>query len=173
MPQLVRPDQGARLGRGQRSQVEAAAEADARVGRLPGADNHRGADAVGRDGRVVQPGEANRQISGIGRNPAAHFGGDQGRGEGGAVPRAVHLPARERVPLSLRGELRGGQPAADQGRRRLEDLLRGEPGGDRGRVRDAVRHREHLPSDDALPLPLDQVPVRGRAGRDEYLTSEH
>ncbi len=40
VPQLERPDQGAGLGRGQRPQVQAQAEAHQGVRRLPRTDNH-------------------------------------------------------------------------------------------------------------------------------------
>lgn len=40
--QQLRPDKGSRLGRGQRSQVTAEAEAHTRKRRLPRADHHRG-----------------------------------------------------------------------------------------------------------------------------------
>ncbi len=82
MPQLLGPDQGARLGRGQRPQVEAPAEVDARERRLPRPDDHRGADAVRRDGRLVQPGEAVRQVLRVREHTTADQRRDQGRGEG-------------------------------------------------------------------------------------------
>ena len=57
MSQLERPNQGPGLGRGQRPQGEAEAEADPGERRLPRPDDHRGAHAVRGDGRVVSPRE--------------------------------------------------------------------------------------------------------------------
>ena len=72
------------MGRGQRPQGEAAAEADQGERRLPRADDHRGADPVWRDGRLVSPGEEVRQVLGVGLHQAADQRRDQGRGAGAA-----------------------------------------------------------------------------------------
>lgn len=93
MSQLVGPHQSARLGRGQRSEEQTAPEVDPRIGRLPWTDDHRSAHIVRRDGRLVQFGEAYRQVGRVGRHPAPYFRGDQGRGESGALSCPVHLSA--------------------------------------------------------------------------------
>lgn len=148
MSQFIRPDQGSGVGRGQRFEIEAKAETDERERRLPRANYHRGADSQRRDGRLVQSGEKNGQERGVRRYPAAHQRRNQGRGKGGALSRAVHLPARESLPQPVRGERRHGDVASGKGRRRLEGLFRSSRRGARRRVRHALRHREHLPGDD-------------------------
>lgn len=50
-------------------------------------DNISGTNIIRRDGRVVQLGEANGQVCGVRSHQAAHQRGDQGRGEGGTLPR--------------------------------------------------------------------------------------
>ena len=85
VPQLFGPHQGSRLGRRQRPQVEAAAKVDAGERRLSRPNNHRGANALGRNGRVVQSREAIRQVFRIGFHPAADQCGDQRRGKGQCV----------------------------------------------------------------------------------------
>ena len=82
VPQLQRQNQGAGLGRGQRPEGEAAPEADPGVGRLPRADHHRGADPVRGDGRVVPPGEEERQVLRLRLHPATDQRRDKGRGAG-------------------------------------------------------------------------------------------
>lgn len=82
MSQLQRSDQGQGVGRGQRPQGEAAAEADQGERRLPRADDYRGADPVWRDGRLVSPGEEVRQVLGVWLHQAADQRRDQGRGAG-------------------------------------------------------------------------------------------
>ena len=76
--QLTSALTGARVGRGRRHKGQADAEVDAGVGRLPGADDRRGADAEWRDGRVVQLGEEDGQVGGVGRHSPPHKRGDQG-----------------------------------------------------------------------------------------------
>ena len=44
--------------------------------------------------RVSSPREENGQVGGVGRHPPADQRGDQRGGEGGSVPRPVHLSAR-------------------------------------------------------------------------------
>lgn len=148
MSQLIRPHKGASLGRGQRPEVEAEAKADARERRFPRANHYRGEDAQRRDGRLVQFGEKDGQKRGVRRDQAAHQRGDQRRGEGRALPRAVHVPPREPLPQPLREERRRRGPASSEGRRCLEGLLRSTWGRARRRIRDAIRNREYLPSDD-------------------------
>ena len=82
VPQLVRPDQGPCVGRGQRPEVKATAKVHPRVRWLLGADHHRGPDLVRRDGRVVQPGEEVGQVERVRSNPAPDQRRDQGRGKG-------------------------------------------------------------------------------------------
>ena len=84
MSQLQRPDQGPGMGRGQRPQGEAAPEADQGERRLPRADDHRGADPVWRDGRLVSHGEEVRQVLGVRLHQVADQRRDQGRGAGAA-----------------------------------------------------------------------------------------
>lgn len=45
--------------------------------------------------------QADRQVSRVGSHPAAHQCGDQRRGEGGSLPRTVHLPARGEQPRQV------------------------------------------------------------------------
>ena len=82
VPQLLGPHQGPRLGRGQRPQVEAAAEADAGERRLPRADDHRGADPVRGDGRVVPPREEVGPLLRLRLHQTPDQCRDQGRGTG-------------------------------------------------------------------------------------------
>lgn len=56
-------------------------------------NHHLGTHIVGRDGCLVQPGKTYRQIGSFRRNPTPHLSGDQGRGEGGTIPRPVHMSA--------------------------------------------------------------------------------
>lgn len=159
MPQFLRPDQGSSLGRGQRPEVEAAAEADPGVGRFPRPDHHRGADALRRDGRLVQPGEEIGQELRLRIHQAPDQRRDQGRREGTdlklgdsifgskinfpilfypafffspgrALPRPIHLPPREPVPLPLRAELGQREAARGPRRGRVEGLLRDRGAGD-------------------------------------------
>ena len=148
VPQLVRSNKSESVGRGQRSEVEAAAEVDEGERRLPRADDHRGAYAERRDGRVVQPREEDGQERGIRRDQAAHQRRDQRRGEGGALSRAVHLPARESLPQPVREERRRGGSTSGERGRCLEGVLRSTWRGTRRRVRHEIRHREYLPSND-------------------------
>lgn len=56
VPQLIRSDQAAGLGRGRWHQVASEAASEEGVGRLPGTEHHWGPNAQWRDGRVVYPG---------------------------------------------------------------------------------------------------------------------
>ena len=82
MSQLERPHQGPGLGRGQRPQGAPQAEVDQGVRRLLGADDHRGAHPLRRDGRVVPPREEERQVFRLRIHPPSDQRGDQGRGAG-------------------------------------------------------------------------------------------
>ena len=88
--------------------------------------------------------------------------------EGGAVPRAVHVPSREPLPLPV-GESapRWGEAARRQRRRGLESLLRRSAPGAGRRVRHAIWHRAHLRGHDSLPLSVHQVPLSGCSSRHE------
>ena len=56
VPQLLRPDQSACVGRGRWHQVPCEAASEEGVWWLPGPEHHRGPDPQRRDGRLVQPG---------------------------------------------------------------------------------------------------------------------
>lgn len=98
-----------------------------------------GTHTVWRDGRLVQLGKKDGQVGRFRRHKVAHIGGDQGGGEGGSVPRPVHLSARKPLPLPLRAEQRRGELAPSQGGRRLEGVLRRGCRRDSRRVCDEIR----------------------------------
>lgn len=154
VPQLIRSDQAAGLGRGRWHQVASEAASEEGVGRLPGTEHHWGPNAQWRDGRVVYPGyvvtqnsedygnkclrvfvchlrpkehlkfnswvmfhfrvivsvffstyrKEDRQVGGVWCHPSSDQRGDWGRGEGGALPRAVHVPSWGKGHQTCRGD---------------------------------------------------------------------
>ena len=114
MSQLLWSNQSPRLGRGRRHSSETDAKAHQRVRRLPRANDHRSANVVGRDGCLVQSGEAYRQVGRLRCYSSSHLRGDQRRRESRPLPRPVHLSARESLLRTLREQQ---QRTADHSRR--------------------------------------------------------